>query len=57
MFDNDNDMRVDCADPDCDTVVPCGAPVPASSPGGTALLVAVLGLLGLYRTARWAGAD
>lgn len=52
MFDNDGDTRVDCADRDCASTVPCGAPVPVSSAPGAALLVVALGLIGLAGVAR-----
>lgn len=46
-IDNDGDNLIDCADPDCADVSPCGVVVPvASSPatGGLALVLALLGL-------------
>ncbi|MBI3782024.1 MAG: hypothetical protein HY270_01345 [Deltaproteobacteria bacterium] len=43
MFDNDGDGLIDCADPDCARVAPCGAPAPTASPAGLILLVIVLG--------------
>jgi hypothetical protein len=52
-FDNDNDGRVDCADPDCTQDPRCSAPVPVTGTSGNWFLAAILGLLGLFSLLRW----
>lgn len=46
-IDDDGDAIVDCADPDCRDTAPCISPAPAMSPGGVALLLVILSLVGL----------
>jgi hypothetical protein len=52
MFDNDNDMLVDCADPDCASVAPCTNVAPTMSPGMIFLLAVTLALVGLLSASR-----
>ena len=51
-FDNDFDGLVDCADPDCFGVPPCGAPAPTLSQGMTVLLAVLMATMGVGALAR-----
>lgn len=59
-LDNDGDRLVDCADPDCAGSTRCSAPVPVGQTPWTAVLVAMLAVIGLgalygYRQRRTVG--
>lgn len=47
-LDNDNDGLIDCLDPDCLTVLPCAAAVPALSSPAAGVLAAMLILVGVF---------
>ena len=47
-IDNDMDGLIDCADPDCALIPPCGTPAPALSSHFIIVLVAVLSGLGVF---------
>jgi len=51
-FDNDFDGLVDCADPDCFGVPPCGAPAPALSQRMMVFLAVMLAAIGVGALAR-----
>ena len=50
--DNDFDGLVDCADPDCFGVAPCGVPAPTLSQGMTVLLAVLMATMGVGALAR-----
>ena len=52
LIDNDMDMLVDCADPDCVAVEPCLTRAPAVSSGSLIVLLLTLGVSGLFLTQR-----
>jgi len=45
-IDDDNDGLTDCADPDCFTIAPCGAPAPTVSTTGLVVLLGCLAVVG-----------
>jgi hypothetical protein len=47
QFDNDFNGLIDCDDPACAEIVPCGAPAPTLSAPWTMMLAVILGLIGL----------
>jgi len=50
--DNDMDMLVDCADPQCQLVRPCSGGVPVTNPLGVLVLSCILLLVGLLNATR-----
>jgi len=50
--DNDMDMLVDCADPQCQLVRPCSEGVPVMNPLGVLVLSCILLLVGLLGATR-----
>jgi len=51
-IDNDGDHLIDCADPDCKHIPPCGADAPVMSMPIVGVLVIILSLVGLLGLAR-----
>lgn len=47
-IDDDHDGLTDCADPDCFGISPCGAPAPAISTAGLAVLLVGLAIVGPF---------
>ncbi len=50
--DNDGDMLIDCADPDCATSAACVAHAPTVSRSGFGVLIGLLGAVGIWSTRR-----
>jgi hypothetical protein len=50
--DDDMDRLIDCVDPDCSTVAPCGAPAPAMSGQAAAVLLVLMLGAGVWMVRR-----